>query len=98
MLAYVLQPSRVLQYGWHLPHNNKDLEDLGTLFLANPRVVHRARAITFQLAKVTISGDLFNRVLSSHQRPLASPGPARERQRQSPKESGFKLLYMSQLN
>ena len=39
------------------------------------RVVRHARAITFQLAEVAISGDLFNRVLAAIQRLHSPPAP-----------------------
>ena len=39
------------------------------------RVVRHARAITFQLADVTVSGDLFNHILAAIQRLRAPPVP-----------------------
>ena len=39
-------------------------------------VVRHARAITFQLAEVAVSGDLFNRILAAIQRLHAPPAPA----------------------
>ena len=39
-------------------------------------VVRHARANTFQLAEVAISGDLFNRILAAIQRLRAPPVPA----------------------
>jgi hypothetical protein len=39
------------------------------------RVVRHARAITFQLAEVAVSGDLFNRILAAIQRLRAPPVP-----------------------
>lgn len=40
------------------------------------RVARRARAITFQLAEVAVSGDLFNRILAAIQRLRAPPAPS----------------------
>lgn len=39
------------------------------------RVVHHARAITFQLAEVTVSGDRFNRIFEARHRLRAPPIP-----------------------
>ena len=39
------------------------------------RVVRHARAITFQLAEVAVSGDLFRRILAAIQRLRAPPVP-----------------------
>jgi len=39
------------------------------------RVVRHARAITFQLAEVSVSGNLFNRILAVIQRLHAPPAP-----------------------
>jgi hypothetical protein len=39
------------------------------------RVVRHARAITFQLAEVAVSGDFFNRTLAAIQRLRAPPVP-----------------------
>jgi hypothetical protein len=39
------------------------------------RVARRARAITFQLAEIAVSGDLFNRILAAIQRLRSPPAP-----------------------
>jgi len=40
------------------------------------RVVRHARAITFQLAEVAVTGDLFNRILAAIHRLRSPPVPA----------------------
>ena len=47
----------------------------GALPKTGARVVRHARAITFQLAEVAVSGNLFNRVLAAIQRLRAPPVP-----------------------
>ena len=39
------------------------------------RVVRHAQAITFQLAEIGVSGDMFNRILTAIQRLRAPPVP-----------------------
>jgi hypothetical protein len=48
---------------------------LTRLIKIGARVVHHARSITFQLAEVAVSGDLFNRILAAIQRLRAPPVP-----------------------
>lgn len=43
------------------------------LIKTGARVVRHARSITFQLAEVAVSGDLFNRIVTAIQRPRAPP-------------------------
>ncbi|PUB18727.1 DDE family transposase [Yoonia sediminilitoris] len=38
-------------------------------------IVRYARAITFQLAEVAVSGDLFTRILTAIHRPRVPPAP-----------------------
>ena len=40
------------------------------------RVIRHARAITFQLAEVAVSGNLFNRILAASNRLRSPPVPA----------------------
>jgi hypothetical protein len=75
-LAYNLG---VFLQGAELPEEMADwsLTSLQTRVIKiGARVVRHARAITFQLAEVAVSGDLFNRILAAIQRLRASPGPA----------------------
>jgi len=53
------------------------------------RVVRHARAITFQLAEVSVSGNLFTRILAAIHRLRAPPVPTLRRQRQNLKKSGL---------
>ena len=65
--------------GTDLPKEMADwsLTSLQTrLIKIGARVVRHARAITFQLAEVAVSGDLFNRILAAIQRLRAPPVPA----------------------
>ena len=74
-LAY--NPGVFLQ-GTDLPEEIADwsLTSLQTrLIKTGARVVRHARAITFQLAEVAVSGNLFNRVLAAIQRLRAPPVP-----------------------
>ena len=74
-LAY--NPGVFLQ-GTDLPGEIADwsLTSLQTrLIKTGARVVRHARAITFQLAEVAVSGNLFNRVLAAIQRLRAPPVP-----------------------
>ena len=74
-LAY--NPGVFLQ-GTDLPGEIADwsLTSLQTrLIKTGARVVRHARAITFQLAGVAVSGNLFNRVLAAIQRLRAPPVP-----------------------
>ena len=75
-LAYNLG---VFLQGAELPEEIADwsLTSLQTrLIKIGARVVRHARSITFQLAEIAISGDLFNRILAAIQRLRASPVPA----------------------
>ena len=72
-LAYNLG---VFLQGTDLPEEMADwsLTSLQTrLIKIGARVVRHARAITFQLAEVAVSGDLFNRILAAIQRLRAPP-------------------------
>ena len=74
-LAYNLG---VFLHGTDLPEEIADwsLTSLQTrLIKTGARVVRHARAITFQLAEVAVSGNLFNRVLAAIQRLRAPPVP-----------------------
>ena len=74
-LAYNLG---VFLQGTDLPEEIADwsLTSLQTrLIKTGARVVRHARAITFQLAEVAVSGNLFNRVLAAIQRLRAPPVP-----------------------
>jgi regulation of enolase protein 1 (concanavalin A-like superfamily) len=74
-LAYNLG---VFVQGTDLPEQIADwsLTSLQTrLIKIGARVVRHARAITFQLADVTVSGDLFNQILAAIQRLRAPPVP-----------------------
>jgi hypothetical protein len=74
-LAYNLG---VFLQGTDLPEQIADwsLTSLQTrLIKIGARVVRHARAITFQLADVTVSGDLFNHILAAIQRLRAPPVP-----------------------
>jgi hypothetical protein len=74
-LAYNLG---VFLQGAALPEEVADwsLTSLQTrLIKIGARVVRHARAITFQLAEVGVTGDLFNRILSAIQRLRAPPYP-----------------------
>ena len=69
----------VFLQGAELPEEIADwsLTSLQTrLIKIGARVVRQARAITFQLAEVAISGGLFNRILAAIQRLRAPPVPA----------------------
>ncbi len=75
--ALACNPGVVLQ-GTDLPGEIADwsLTSLQTrLIKTGARVVRHARAITFQLAGVAVSGNLFNRVLAAIQRLRAPPVP-----------------------
>jgi hypothetical protein len=75
-LAYNLG---IFLQGTDLPKEMADwsLTSLQTrLIKIGARVVRHARAITFQLAEVAVSGDLFNRILAAIQRLRAPPVPA----------------------
>ena len=75
-LAYNLG---VFLQGADLPEEMADwsLTSLQTrLIKIGARVVRHARAITFQLAEVAVSGDLFTRILAAIQRLRAPPVPA----------------------
>ena len=68
----------VFLQGTDLPEQIADwsLTSLQTrLIKIGARVVRHARAITFQLADVTVSGDLFNQILAAIQRLRAPPVP-----------------------
>ncbi len=54
---------------WSLTSLQTRLKKIGA------RVVRHARAITFQLAEVSVSGNLFNRILAAIQRLHAPPAP-----------------------
>ena len=74
-LAYNLG---VFLQGTDLPEEIADwsLTSLQTrLIKIGARVIRHARAITFQLAEVAVSGDLFNRILASIHRLRAPPVP-----------------------
>jgi len=74
-LAYNLG---VFLQGLELPEEMADwsLTSLQTrLIKIGARVVRHARAITFQLAEVSVSGNLFNRILAAIQRLHAPPAP-----------------------
>ncbi len=74
-LAYNLG---VFLQGAELPEEIADwsLTSLQTrLIKIGARVVRHARAITFQLAEVAVSGDLFNCILADIQRLRAPPVP-----------------------
>jgi len=74
-LAYNLG---VFLQGTNLPEEmaNWSLTSLQTrLIKIGARVVRHARAITFQLAEVSVSGNLFNRILAAIQRLRAPPAP-----------------------
>ena len=75
--ALACNPGVFLQ-GTDLPGEIADwsLTSLQTrLIKTGARVVRHARAITFQLAEVAVSGNLFNRVLAAIQRLRAPPVP-----------------------
>ncbi|MFT5615027.1 MAG: hypothetical protein ACI8Q6_002310 [Granulosicoccus sp.] len=75
-LAYNLG---VFLQGADLPKEMADwsLTSLPTrLIKIGARIVQHARAITFQLAEAGVTGDLFNRILSTIQRLRAPPCPA----------------------
>ncbi len=64
--------------GTDLPEEMADwsLTSLQTrLIKVGARVVRHARSITFQLAEVAVSGDLFNRILAAIHRLRAPPVP-----------------------
>ena len=74
-LAYNLG---VFLQGTDLPEEMADwsLTSLQTrLIKIGARVVRHARAITFQMAEVAISGDLFNRILTAIHRLRSPPVP-----------------------
>ena len=74
-LAYNLG---VLLQGAELPEEVADwsLTSLQTrLIKIAARVVRHARAITFQLAEVAVSGDLFTRILAAIHRLRSPPAP-----------------------
>ena len=74
-LAYNLG---VFLKGTDLPEEMADwsLSSIQTrLIKIGARVVRHARSITFQLAEVAVSGDLFNRILAAIQRLRAPPVP-----------------------
>lgn len=74
-LAYNLG---VFLQGVELPEEMADwsLTSLQTRFIKiGARVVRHTRAITFQLAEVSVSGNLFNRILTAIQRLRAPPVP-----------------------
>lgn len=69
----------VFLQGTNLPEEIADwsLTSLQTrLFKIGARVVRHARAITFQLAKLAVSGNLFTRTLAAIHRLRAPPVPA----------------------
>jgi regulation of enolase protein 1 (concanavalin A-like superfamily) len=75
-LAYNLG---VFLQGTDLPEEMADwsLTSLQTrLIKIGARVVRHARAITFQLAEVAVTGDLFNRILATIHRLRSPPVPA----------------------
>jgi hypothetical protein len=75
-LAYNLG---VFLQGTDLPEEmaNWSLTSLQTrLIKIGARVVHHARAITFQLAEVAVTGDLFARILAAIHRLRSPPVPA----------------------
>jgi hypothetical protein len=86
----------VFLQGTDLPEEmaNWSLTSLQTrLIKIGASVVRHARAITFQLAEVAVSGDLFNRILAAIQRLRAPPVPGRRRRQQNLRKNGAVGLF-----